>query len=97
MAVLPLAPQALDQHALLGRLARKQAVDPHRRQKRVGADQIVGLACGQKKPIGSPSASTRAWILVLSPPRERPIAWSGRRTAARSGGRPNSPLTALAR
>jgi hypothetical protein len=30
----------------------------------------------RKKPIGLPSASTRAWILVLSPPRERPIAWS---------------------
>ena len=30
----------------------------------------------RKKSIGLPSASTRAWILVLSPPRERPIAWS---------------------
>src|SRR5215813_993853 len=26
--------------------------------------------------MGLPSASARAWILVLSPPRERPIAWS---------------------
>jgi len=30
----------------------------------------------RKNPIGLPSASTRACILVLSPPRERPIAWS---------------------
>ena len=30
----------------------------------------------RSKPIGLPSASTRVWILVLSPPRERPIAWS---------------------
>src|SRR4029077_11307662 len=30
----------------------------------------------RKKSIGLPSASTKAWILVLSPPRERPIAWS---------------------
>jgi hypothetical protein len=28
----------------------------------------------RKKPIGLPSASTSACILVLSPPRERPIA-----------------------
>ena len=30
----------------------------------------------RKKSIGLPSASTREWILVLSPPRERPMAWS---------------------
>jgi hypothetical protein len=30
----------------------------------------------RNKPIGLPSASTRACILVLSPPRDRPIAWS---------------------
>jgi hypothetical protein len=30
----------------------------------------------RKKPSGLPSASTSVWILVLSPPRERPIAWS---------------------
>ena len=29
-----------------------------------------------RKASGLPSASTRAWILVLSPPRLRPIAWS---------------------
>lgn len=28
------------------------------------------------KPIGLPRASTKVWILVRSPPRERPIAWS---------------------
>jgi hypothetical protein len=28
------------------------------------------------KSNGRPSASTRAWILVVSPPRERPRAWS---------------------
>src|SRR3984957_5407375 len=30
----------------------------------------------RKKPSGLPSASTSVRILVLSPPRERPIAWS---------------------
>ena len=30
----------------------------------------------RKKPTGFPSASTRVWILVLSPPRDRPIASS---------------------
>src|SRR5215212_772474 len=29
------------------------------------------------KPTGLPSASTSAWILVVSPPLLRPIAWSG--------------------
>ena len=41
----------------------------------------------RKKLTGLPSASTRAWILVLNPPRDRPIAWSspaffGRRRCA---------------
>jgi hypothetical protein len=27
----------------------------------------------RKKPTGLPSASTRVWILVLNPPRERPM------------------------
>jgi hypothetical protein len=52
-----------DQHARL-----------HRRQEVVGADQIVGLAASPEEPIGFPSASTKVWILVLNPPRDRPIA-----------------------
>src|ERR1700761_1138672 len=30
----------------------------------------------RKKPVGLPKASTVAWILVLNPPRLRPMAWS---------------------
>ena len=30
----------------------------------------------RRKLTGLPSASVRAWILVLNPPRDRPIAWS---------------------
>lgn len=29
----------------------------------------------KEKPTGLPKASTTAWILVISPPRERPMAW----------------------
>ena len=44
--------------------------------------EMSALACGQSpqwpgvisKRTGRPSASTAAWILVVSPPRERPIA-----------------------
>ena len=42
------------------------------RQQRIGAGEIMGLSRGQRS--GLPSASTRAWILVLNPPLLRPIA-----------------------
>ena len=46
----------------------------HLRQQGVGAGQVVSLSRGQQERSGLPSASTRAWILVLSPPFLRPIA-----------------------
>ena len=36
------------------------------------------------KRRGRPRPSTTTWILVLSPPRERPMAWSGPPFSARS-------------
>ena len=43
-------------------------------QQRLRARQVVRLACREHQSTGLPSASTRPWILVVSPPRERPIA-----------------------
>lgn len=36
-------------------------------------------ACAAVRPsrIGSPCTSTRTWVLVLTPPRDRPRQWSG--------------------
>ena len=40
------------------------------------ASQIVGLSWREDQLTGLPKASTSAWILVVSPPRDRPIACS---------------------
>ena len=58
------------------RFVGDQRVGLHRGQEVVGADQIMRSPPVRKKLTGLPSASTRAWILVLNPPRDRPIAWS---------------------
>ena len=46
----------------------------HLRQQRIGAGEIMGLSGVSRKRSGLPSASTKAWILVLNPPLLRPIA-----------------------
>src|SRR5258706_12192860 len=43
------------------------------------------------KEIGLPLASTRAWILVVSPPRERPCIWLQGCPQRRRGSRPRGP------
>ena len=42
----------------------------------VGADQVVRLAAVQEEVNRVAERVDQVWILVLSPPRERPIAWS---------------------
>jgi len=44
------------------------------RQQRVGPDQIMRRPGVSRKAKGLPSASTKAWIFVLNPPRLWPIA-----------------------
>ena len=58
------------------RLVGDQRIGRHRGQQVVGSLQSSASPPERKKPIGLPSASAGVWILVLSPPRERPIAWS---------------------
>ena len=43
----------------------------------LGLGDVVDLAAGGEADAnGLPSASTIPWILVVGPPRERPMAWS---------------------
>ena len=42
-------------------------------QHLAGAAPVMGLSLLSWRAIGSPSASTSAWILVVRPPRERPM------------------------
>lgn len=42
----------------------------------IGFSHVVDLAAGQADAKGLPRASTTAWIFVVNPPRERPMAWS---------------------
>jgi hypothetical protein len=65
-------------HPLVGVecLVADQDVGLHGGQQMIGTGQIMLLAPLRKKLTGLPSASTKVWILVLSPPRDRPIASS---------------------
>jgi hypothetical protein len=51
-----------------------QDLGGHLRQQRISAGEIMGLPGVSRKRSGLPSASTRTWILVLSPPLLRPMA-----------------------
>ena len=45
-------------------------------EQRLGLRDVRRLPGVSDSATGLPCASTMAWILVINPPRERPIAWS---------------------
>ena len=51
------------------------------------AASVMRLSLGQLERDGMPLASTTAWILVVNPPRERPMHRAGARSRAADGAR----------
>ena len=51
-----------------------QGLGLHRRQQLVGTNEIVRLPAGQEEAYGIAERVDQLWILVLNPPRDRPIA-----------------------
>ncbi len=64
------------EHAFVGieAFVGNQEVGLHAAQEVIAPREIVRLSSGQQERSGLPRESTKAWILALSPPRERPIA-----------------------
>src|ERR1700745_2525179 len=58
---------------IVGGIAKQDVALPERGQHIGGGATVMRLAFGQLSAIGRPQASTSAWILVVRPPRERPM------------------------
>jgi hypothetical protein len=66
-------------------------------EQRFGLSDVGCLPWRQRESYGLPRASTTAWILVVKPPRERPMAWSSRPSCAPENkrfGKPAEPADA---
>ena len=68
--------EALDKAVGVVAFVAEEGFGLHFSREGLGLGDVVDLAAGEASANGLPKASTITWILVVRPPRERPMAWS---------------------